>query len=71
MQDGDTTPAGKRGEVVNLPVILVEQDLNTMAEELTTRDFTRGEITDFFQVAAPELDRILQRYFPAANEGVQ
>ena len=48
----------------NRPVILVEQDLNTLANEADSRRFEAGQIHAFFQMAAAEADEILRIYFP-------
>jgi hypothetical protein len=48
----------------NRPVILVEQDLNSLAQELSTRRFTADEIRVFFEAASREAEDILRRYFP-------
>ena len=46
------------------PIVLVEQDVNTLLEEQKERQFTAAEMTRFFQDVTPELDRILYLYFP-------
>lgn len=46
------------------PVVLFEQDLNTLAEEMPTRDFTDEEVQKFYGAAATELDSILKLYYP-------
>jgi len=46
------------------PIILVEQDLNTLPEETETREFSDVEIKDFFRRAGREFDSILSLYFP-------
>jgi len=48
----------------NRPVILVEQDLNTLAQDLPTRRFTADEMRAFFETASWEADDILGKYFP-------
>lgn len=48
----------------NRPIVLVEQDLNTLTEEVD-RAFTDDEIRCFFETAAVEFDRIIELYFPA------
>lgn len=50
-------------------VVLVEQDVNTLAEEAATRAVTRGEISDFFEVVGPAFDEALQLYYPAHERG--
>lgn len=44
--------------------ILVEQDFNTLAEELESRRFQPDEITAFVNLAARETDIVFQKYFP-------
>jgi len=51
--DGDATP-----------IVLVEQDLNTVPEEAPTRAFTIDEIRHFFEATTEEFDTILALYFP-------
>jgi hypothetical protein len=48
----------------NRPVIVVEQDLNSLAQEMLTRRFTADEIRVFFETASREADDILRKYFP-------
>jgi len=51
----------KRGKAGDEPLVLVEQDLNTPdANEILADD----DIRRFFQMVPPELDRILDLYFP-------
>lgn len=45
-------------------VVIAEQDLNTLREEEADRDFKDSEITQFFKSVVPEMDRILNLYFP-------
>lgn len=45
-------------------VILFEQDLNTLADEATTRDYSEAEVKKFFAAASTELDSILGLYYP-------
>jgi hypothetical protein len=49
------------------PIILVEQDINTLAEEMEEREFSDAEIRDFFQLVKQEFDSILSLYFPGEN----
>ncbi|MBX7137354.1 MAG: hypothetical protein K1X83_05170 [Oligoflexia bacterium] len=49
----------------NKRVIIVEQDLNTLGEELKSRNFTSGSLKGFFKAAAKEADSILELYFPS------
>jgi hypothetical protein len=48
----------------NRPVIVVEQDLNSLAEELASRRFTVDDIRVFFETVSREADEILGKYFP-------
>jgi hypothetical protein len=48
----------------NRPVILVEQDLNTLASEADAARFDGARLQAFFQTAVLEVDEILQKYFP-------
>ena len=45
-------------------VVLVEQDINTLAEELETQQFQPQQMRDFFLAAVPECDQIFELYFP-------
>ena len=53
-----TTIAGNR------PLVLVEQDLNTLEEELRTRAFPAESLKNFFTSAHSEATDILKVYFP-------
>lgn len=46
------------------PIVLFEQDLNTLAEEEKKRSFSPEEIEHFFETSIPEFDSILQKYYP-------
>jgi hypothetical protein len=46
------------------PIVIVEQDLNTPAEEVETRQFSREEIAAYFQAVAPGFDETLSLYYP-------
>ena len=46
------------------PIVLVEQDLNTLPEHAHERSFSETEINDFFSAAVPEFDIILKTYYP-------
>jgi hypothetical protein len=48
----------------NAPIVLVEQDLNTLAEEIETQDFRLNDIQQFIADCSPEFEHILQLYFP-------
>lgn len=49
------------------PAITVEQDLNTLSEELESRAFHRNQIEEYFGWAVEEADRILDLYFPGSG----
>jgi hypothetical protein len=62
------SPVLKLGEVgVPFKAIFVEQDFNTLVEELETRTFTHDQISRFFELAPAEFRRVLERYFPAGG----
>lgn len=46
------------------PIVVVEQDINTLAEERQEREFDRSAAVDFFQRVARELATVLALYFP-------
>ena len=50
--------------VSEAPVLLVEQDVNTVEEIAYPNQFDPQGISDYFQRAAAETDSILQVYFP-------
>lgn len=52
----------------NQPIIVVEQDLNTLAEEAPERAFSDDQIRAFFTAASKELDDILRLYYPEETE---
>jgi hypothetical protein len=45
------------------PIVIVEQDLNTLPEE-TERRFDDGDLASFYNAASTEFDVILRLYFP-------
>jgi hypothetical protein len=47
------------------PVVVVEQDLNTLAEVQDTTALSESQIGRFFELARPEMDLILRLYYPA------
>ena len=49
------------------PIILFEQDINTLAEELSDKAFTEEEARAFFGFVAAELLSIAQAYFPGGK----
>jgi hypothetical protein len=46
------------------PVIVVEQDLNTLLEELATNSFSATDVARFFAAAQSEFEVILNLYYP-------
>lgn len=50
------------------PCILVEQDLNSLSEELETRELGTGDIDAFLKLAWVELGQILSLYFAGKEE---
>lgn len=44
------------------PAVIIEQDINTLVEEMEKRKFTSQEIIKFFNAAATEFDQILELY---------
>jgi hypothetical protein len=48
----------------NTPAIAVEQDLNTLHEEMATRRFNPEETRRFFEIIARDAGEILRKYFP-------
>ena len=47
------------------PIVLVEQDFNTLAEDLNNRQFTADEIREFFEIVSKGLDETLALYYPS------
>ena len=45
-------------------IILFEQDLNTLADEAKEKSFNFEDIALFFNQIIPELDNILNQYYP-------
>jgi len=46
------------------PVVTVEHDINTLAEEIEDRHFDTNMIERFFEIVRREADEILVKYFP-------
>jgi len=44
--------------------VLVEQDINTLAEELTSRRFEPAQMAGWFREASRQFDTVLELYFP-------
>lgn len=51
-------------EGADVSIALVEQDINTLAEESADRSFTSDEFKQFFSIVLKEFDNILQMYYP-------
>jgi len=49
-------------------VVLVEQDLNTLAEESSSTNFSGIQFNEFFLLAAEEFTTILKLYYPEDNQ---
>ncbi len=49
-------------------VILIEQDFNTLHEELESSDYSNGQIENFLRQAPAELSTVLNRYFPEREQ---
>lgn len=61
-----------RSAPIGAPVhqfILVEQDLNSLSEERSSRRFASDEVRGMFDTIAGESDSILRSYFPEELEG--
>lgn len=54
---------------IEKPIVLFEQDINTLADELSSIDLKEVEINHFFDVVAVELDTILGLYYPETRNG--
>ena len=62
----DTTP------VMNTqPVIVIEQDINTLAEVAATTELSILQIHQFYEAATVEMDSIVQLYFPGGHDNEQ
>jgi hypothetical protein len=46
------------------PVVLFEQDMNTLAEQASERAFTEAEMRRFFEAIGQELESVLALYYP-------
>jgi len=51
----------------NQPIVLVEQDLNTLSEEIETQAFSKEDIDRFFSSTVTEFDVILRLYYPGED----
>lgn len=52
----------------NQPIVLVEQDLNTLAEDTETQAFSKEDIDGFFSSTVAEFDVILRLYYPDEDD---
>ena len=52
------------GDEAQRPIVLAEQDLNTLAEEQATRSFSADETAAFFRASAAGFDDALRLYYP-------
>jgi hypothetical protein len=50
-------------------IILVEQDLNTLVEDMERKEYDIKDIVDFWNTSSKELDSILNLYFPSIRNG--
>ena len=46
------------------PVLIVEQDINTLEEDCNSAKYTIKDTSLFFESAAKELDYVLTLYYP-------
>lgn len=54
----------KTGQVDGKPAIVVEQDINTLAEAADKKVFDLREVTAFYEMAVAEAEQTLKKYFP-------
>jgi len=54
----------RTGLVLGNPGIVVEQDLNTLEEEMSDNEFNPDDIRRFFRFVRPEANGIMRLYFP-------
>ncbi len=55
------------GQGAQKPVVLFEQDINTLAEEVADKNITNEEIERFLAAVAVEADVILRYYYPESR----
>jgi len=48
----------------NEPIVLVTQDINTLAEELEENNFDIEQVKNFLKIAYKEQEQVLRKYFP-------
>jgi len=49
------------------PIVLIEQDINTLQEQLEEARLSQEDIRDFHRLSQSELDVIMRSYFPGAD----
>ncbi|MGD0626600.1 MAG: hypothetical protein ABSB32_18040 [Thermodesulfobacteriota bacterium] len=54
----------KSGSTKSEPVIIFEQDLNTLSEEIESQKFDMNDLKNFFGSVLVEFDKILNLYYP-------
>jgi hypothetical protein len=58
----------KTGSISSSPekqsIVLVEQDINTLTEEMSSQNFTVEQFKEFFKLASREFGYILKLYYP-------
>ena len=52
------------GDATQKPIVLFEQDINTLAETVADKSFQNEEVTRFLAAVAAESDVILRLYYP-------
>jgi len=50
-------------------IILVEQDINTLHEDMGKKEYKIKDIVNFWKVSMKELDKILDFYYPSVSNG--
>jgi len=50
------------------PIVLFEQDINTLSEEVSNKSFTTEQITVFYKLIPSEFDTILDLYYPENSQ---
>lgn len=53
------------------PIVLFEQDLNTLSEEINTKSMTDEDIHNFYSIIIPEFDKILTEYYPELDGDIK
>ena len=49
-------------------IVLLEQDINTLAEEAPNRNFSKEDIANFYNHIPSEFDTILLLYYPEESQ---